>query len=101
MPRKRDVNLSHCGNAISRMWSPFGWAKNGILTRRGNAAPGHKMFIAAGSDFPRHRRADGQGATRCRALGGGHDDLSNLNTVPDPVFSPNSRYISAISSLRT
>ena len=25
MPRKRDVNLSHCRNAISRMWSPFGW----------------------------------------------------------------------------
>ena len=25
MPRKRDVNLSHCGNAISRMWAPFGW----------------------------------------------------------------------------
>ena len=48
--------------------------------------------------LPRHRRADGQGATRCRALGGGHDDLSDLNTDPAPVFSPNSRYISAISS---
>ena len=23
MPRKRDVNLSNCGNAISRMWPPF------------------------------------------------------------------------------
>ena len=51
MPRKRDVNLSHCGNAISRMWSPFGWVRNGGLTRRRNAASGHKMFIAAGSDF--------------------------------------------------
>ena len=51
MPRKRDVNLSHYGNAISRMWSPFGWVRNGVLTRRRNAASGHKMFIAAGSDF--------------------------------------------------
>lgn len=24
MPRKRDVNLSLRGNAISRLWSPFG-----------------------------------------------------------------------------
>lgn len=34
LPRKRDVNLSHCGNAISRMWSPFGWVRNGILARQ-------------------------------------------------------------------
>jgi len=51
MPRKRDVNLSHCGNAISRMWSPFGCGEKRSIGAAGNAASGHKMFIAARSDF--------------------------------------------------
>ena len=34
LPRKRDVNLSHCGNAIRRMWSPFGWVRNGVVAKR-------------------------------------------------------------------
>jgi len=36
MPRKKDVNLSHCGNAISRMWSPFGCGVLGEIGGKGD-----------------------------------------------------------------
>ena len=74
MPRKRDVNLSHCGNAISRMWSPFGlWSVKSAAIRRRWV----KMFIAARSDFSggKVRRGEKRVAetqTAARMGGGGY-----------------------------
>ena len=86
MPRKRDVNLSHCGNAISRMWSPFGCGVKRSIDAAGNAASEHKMFIAAGSDFSggkvrgEKRVAETQIAAR---MGGGgyHKVYLKMDTV--------------------
>ena len=52
LPRKRDVNLSHCGNAISRMWSPFGWVRNGVLARRETPRQGIRCLLPPDQIFP-------------------------------------------------
>ena len=52
MPRKRDVNLSHCGNASSRMWSPFGWVRNGVLARRETPRQGIRCLLTPDQIFP-------------------------------------------------
>ncbi len=52
MPRKRDINLSHCGNAISRMWSPFGWVRNGVLARRETPRQGIRCLLPPNQIFP-------------------------------------------------
>ena len=50
--RKKDVNLSRCGNAISRMWSPFGWVRNGVLARRETPRQGIRCLLPPDQIFP-------------------------------------------------
>ena len=51
-PRTRDVNLSHCGNAISRMWSPFCWVR--WVKRHGGKTPrqGIRCLLPPNQIFP-------------------------------------------------
>jgi hypothetical protein len=44
--------LSHCGNAISRMWSPFGWVRNGVLTRQETPRHGIRCLLPPNQIFP-------------------------------------------------
>jgi hypothetical protein len=52
MPRNRNVSLSHCGNAISRMRSPFGWVRKGVLTRRETPRQGIRCLLPPNQIFP-------------------------------------------------
>ena len=55
LPRKRDVNLAHCGNAISRMWSPLGC---GVVKRRDGETPrqGIRCLLPPDQIFPAAKR---------------------------------------------
>ena len=87
MPRKRDVNLSHCGNAISRMWSPFGWVRNGVLARRETPRQGIRCLLPPEQIFPAAKVWSGEKRvaetqTAARMGGGGyHKVYLKMGTV--------------------
>ena len=86
MPRKRDVNLSHCGNAISRMWSPFGWVRNGVLARRETPRQGIRCLLPPEQIFPAAKVWSGEKRvaetqTAAQTGGGGVATAYNLSSI--------------------